>query len=436
MLLRLYVLLIAAASLGACQIAGQARPSTGDAGDALMIVRGSRIFANGDVSSPPILRLSTEPGGAPAGTITLEFDVVSNRPPNAQLLLVHCDRDWNPTRNIFVNDNIRLQTSELQVERSPINADQYDYTVSITFPSVADRLEIIHSGNYLARVVDYFDQETVLLEERFFVVESGAAVDVAVFSEFFESGQTDVVQNGLRVRVTAEPTIDLMSSQVQAIHLYESGKWYRPMPASGDIARLPAERGGVVTRFQSGFGGLAIAEFSNLPSGNEHRWLDLTDLGLFPTTGGMVSTPLSDLPRGAPAPEDNNGLLRSRFVSTLDDDYVYFEFRLDLEGRRVRQDIAVVGTFNRWTPDRTWRMHYDSASGFYVARGWIKRAFHEYEYVAGTWDVDRETMLNAEATLLEGNTNYSSRVFYAFVYYRDIRSGGYDRIIGVGGGVS
>ena len=73
-------------------------------------------------------------------------------------------------------------------------------------------------------------------------------------------------------------------------------------------------------------------------------------------------------------------------------------------------------------------------SGFYEARGWIKRAMHEYEYVSGNWDEDRGILRHADATLLEGNTTSSSQLFYAFVYYHETAGGGYDRIIGVGAG--
>jgi hypothetical protein len=124
----------------------------------------------------------------------------------------------------------------------------------------------------------------------------------------------------------------------------------------------------------------------------------------------------------------------SRFVPLRDAEYVYFEFRLELKGTEVKQDLAVVGTFNDWQPTREWRMYYDQQTGFYIARGWVKRALHEYQYVAGTWDEDAGILRDADATLLEGNSSMSTQRFLAFVYYRESTAGGYDRVIGAGSG--
>jgi hypothetical protein len=77
-------------------------------------------------------------------------------------------------------------------------------------------------------------------------------------------------------------------------------------------------------------------------------------------------------------------------------------------------------------------MTYDPVAKMYVARGLLRRARHEYEYVAGDWDADRNVLRDADASLTEGNTSQSSHPYLALVYYRDTGSGGYDRIIGAG----
>jgi hypothetical protein len=146
----------------------------------------------------------------------------------------------------------------------------------------------------------------------------------------------------------------------------------------------------------------------------------------------VLTTPLSDIPRSDFTQYDNNGIPPERFVPLSDADYVYFEFRLDLRGAIVKEDIFVVGTFNNWIPTREWQLHYDKASGFYIVRGLIRRAFHEYEYVAGYWDVDTGKLRGADPTLLEGNITNASLPYYAFIYYHDTSVGGYDRIIGAG----
>jgi hypothetical protein len=366
--------------------------------------------------------------------LTMSFDMESPTLPNVTLILVHCDRDWRPTENIFVQDIMHLRTSDFTIERAPIGVHGYDFSLSITFPRVDGVLKIEYSGNYRARVVDYYDNTKVYTEARFIAVEPKSDVDVGVYQDFYESTQTDVVQHGLRVRAEAVTPNDLFSTQIKAIQLYRSGEWLEPMTASQDNARRNFGPGQVWTDWSGYIGTRTVAEFRNLPSGNEHRLLDLTDISLFPATGGILTTPLSDLPRSGFSAYDNNGMAISRFVPLRDAEYVYFEFRLELKGTEVKQDLAVVGTFNDWKPTREWRMYYDQQTGFYIARGWVKRALHEYQYVAGTWDEDAGILRDADATLLEGNSSMSTQRFLAFVYYRESTAGGYDRVIGAGSG--
>jgi hypothetical protein len=393
---------------------------------------GARIYPAGNESAPPVLRLS-EPGKPPTSeALTLTFEMVASAMPSPTLILVHCDALWRPTESIFIQDNFKLRSSDFKIEHSPISARFYDFRLSITFPAPDLRIEILHSGNYLARVVDYYDNSKIYCETRFFVIEQKSTVDMDVYSDFYESSQTKVLNHGLKARVEAQPSGDLFAARPRGIHLYRSGEWYSPIMAGDESLMKEASPGEPRTTWNAYFGGKAIAQFSNIPAGNEHRLLDLTDILQYPPTNGPLSTPLSDLPRGGSAPPDNNGMVGSRFVSTTDDDYVVFEFRLDLAGYESKQDIFVVGTFNDWRATPEWQLHFDKASGFYVARGLIRRAFHEYQYLSGEWDDDAKVLRHADPTLLEGNSTYATSLFYSFVYYHDPTSGGYDRLIGAG----
>lgn len=393
-----------------------------------------RVHGTGDITSPPILRIAKENGQLASGIgndqLTIEFEMQTETPPDVMLQLIHCDHNWVPTQNVFIQDPIRLQTTNLFVERAPIGVTRYDYMLSVAFPSRDDRIEITASGNYRAQIVDYYNRSRVLAEGRFFVVQSEAEVDVAVYSDFYESAQTESVQHGLKVRVETEPEIDMFGSQIIGVDLYRKGAWYSPIVASDDSAFNAKVPGVPWIEWYPSFSGKTVAVYSNLPAGNEHRLLDLSDLLYYPSTGAVLSTPLSDLPRREFNAYDNNGVIAERYVPLSDADYVDFEFRLDLKGYSVKEDIFVVGTFNNWLPEPEWQMHYDEDSRFYVARGLIPRAFHEYEYVVGEWDAEAGVLRDADATLLEGNLTAATHPFYAFVYYRDITSGGYDKIIG------
>lgn len=402
-------------------------------------LRGARIYGANDRSSPPFIHVSPPGSGFSSGVgfgsaaLTVECDLIADAPPSLALILIHCDRNWKPTQSVFIQDRSRLRANDFLVERAAIGVLNYDYSARITFPSDFNLIEIKHSGNYIAQVVDYYDEKKVLAELRFFAVEATAGVRLDVISDFFESAWTSKLQEGLVARAEVTPGNSLFTTQLAAVHLYEQGKWRYPMIADDDSRRRAPERGSYRSTWSPYFGGKVVAEFANIPSGNERRILDLSDIQDYPPSDGVLTTRLSDQPRYATFSElDNDGLTVYNYVSPQDDDYVYFEFRLDLEGQEVKDDMAVVGTFNDWTPSWEWRLVFDPKSRLYVARGWIRRAVHEYEYVTGKWNVDKGILEKAEATLIEGNNVYATQTWYALAYYHDATSLSYDRIVGVG----
>lgn len=439
--LLLLSLLLGALALPGCTATHAARGGSRADGDTIAqarpMVRWLRIHGAASEASAPVLRIgSGDPGRLAVGAtaLTIELDLQSEHYPNLELRLVHCDRNWEPTENIFVQDFMRLRSHDWDIRPTIAGTRHYNYSASITFPRSDGMLRIQHSGNYIARILDVYDDEVVVAETRFFVAEARADVELQSYGDFFDSPLTDVIQKGMRIRVEARPDVELFSNQINGIHLYRWGVWSRPAVASPDRMFDDPPATGVKARWESFLGGMGVAEFFNIPSGNEHRILDLTDIAIYPSLGQVLTTPLSDLPRQGFLEFDNNGVAETRFVSSRDEDYVPFEFRLDLSGRAAKEDIFVVGTFNDWLPAPEWKMVYDEASRMYIARGLIRRARHEYQYVAGTWDAASGILYDEDASLIEGNTTQAVHPYMALVYYRDLGAGGYDRIIGAGMG--
>jgi hypothetical protein len=400
-----------------------------------VLVRGIRIYGIGETSSPPIIFFNEQPlninqdvyGNGKA--LTISCDIVAHNTPNLTLQIIHCDRNWRSTKNVFIQDPVNMRSNDFLIHRAPIGVRQYDYTAEISFPSKSSLLKIEHSGNYIAQVLDYYNSNKVLAEAKFFVVEDNAKISFIAQSGFYESAQTDVPQHGFRVTSEILPDYTIFGYNIKALVLYESGKWNFPIVAEESTNEF--KKGYIFARWFQSFSSRVNADFMNIPAGNEHRLLDLTDISSFPFIGTQsLTTPLSDLPRNGGAVADNNGVLLIPLIPSNEEDYIPFEFRLDLKGGSVLQDICVVGTFNDWTPSDKWRLFYDPKTGYYRTRGLIRRAKHEYEYLAGKWNYDLNVLTEYEPTLLEGNSKTSTKLFYGFVYYQDIALGSYDRIIG------
>ncbi|HVZ39600.1 MAG TPA: hypothetical protein VHI13_10010 [Candidatus Kapabacteria bacterium] len=398
-----------------------------------------RIHGASGVASPPILRLPVDnrPGtGIGDDALTLEFEMQCDGIPNVTLELIHCDQNWVPTENVFVQDPTVLRGNDFTVARAPVGVTHYDYMLSTTFPRPGYRPQVQYAGNYIARIVDYYNLHHVLAECRFFAVETRASMGMQIYSDFYESAQTKVLQNGWKIRVDAVPENTLFGGTILGTHLYQSGQWYAPLIADQEHQSEGEEKGAPWVTWSPTILGKTTAVFGNIAGGNEHRLLDLTDVGQYPTTGNVLTTALSDIPRMRFVEYDNNGIPPDRLVALSDADYVEFQFRLDLQGKRTSSDIFVVGTFNNWIPSPEWQLQYDRITGFYMVRGLLRRALHEYQYVAGKWDADHNVLREADATLLEGNPRDASQAYYAFLYYHDNTAGGFDKIVGVAYGLS
>lgn len=410
-----------------------------DVNDSSVSVLEMRIHGSDSKESPPFMRFLPTGGrreGAGNERLTIEFELRSQRFPNLALHLIHCDRYWRPTHNAFVQDPSRLRAFDFDIQRAPIGVRFYDYECSITFPRSGSRIQIDHSGNYLARIVDYDSPEIILGEARFYVIEGNCVTRLNIASDFYVSAQTETPQHGLRIFVETEPSVEIFGSQIEAIALVENGMWHSPLIADNDLIDDRALIGRPWLRWYPSFTGKVAAEFRNIPAGNEHRILDLTDVIGYPSIPARISTPLSDLPRRGFVQYDNNGIALSRLVPSGDEDYVNFEFKLDLLGKEVEEDIVVVGTFSNWLALPQWRMKFDSISRYYTAHGYLRRAVHEYQFVVGRWESHSGVLESKDATLLEGNVRQTSTIYHALVYYRESSAGGYDRIVGVGTSVT
>lgn len=432
-------LVLLLAGLVSCSVVGWRASTTKDDQNTVfresMSVLGMRIHGADFETDPPFMRLGVRGRnniGVATDQLTLNFELRSPSYPNLALHVIHCDRFWVPTQNVFVQDPARLTTYDFDIKRAAIGVRQYDYECSISFPRIGSRIRIEHSGNYLAQVVDYDRPSYVLGEARFFVIEANSAVVMSITSDFFESSQTTTPQHGVRVFVETQPSFEIFGSQIESIALIENGKWDSPTLASSHSAVVSGENGVPWVRWFPSFSGKIRAEFRNIPAGNEHRILDLSDVILYPPISTPVSTPLSDVPRRGFSQFDNNGIAISKILPSGSEDYVLFEFRLDILGKEVQEDIFVIGSFTDWVARKEWEMRFDTTSQLYIAYGLMRRAVQEYEYVAGHWDDSKSRLVSGDATLLEGNVKQTNTIFHALVYYRETSTGGYDRIVGLG----
>lgn len=185
--------------------------------------------------------------------------------------------------------------------------------------------------------------------------------------------------------------------------------------------------------------GTGTREFSvaNIYPGNEYRTLDLSSVTRYPN--GAVVRPVGGADQlrfyWRTGPGRRGTAILNRFTG-ITSDYLEVMFRLDIPPSDYRsltaggKDIYIVGPFNAWQPDRADQLVFDEGDRTYVSRQLVRRGIYDYQYVTGVYDASNRTVTQQDWVALEGNDWRTSVVYTAFVYYRDPRFGGFDRIVG------
>lgn len=395
------------------------------------LIRSIRAYGGNDERRPPVLILESNNNATQPSigdrSVTVEFDVQHPTIPNIFARVIHCTPDWQESPNGFLTD-ITNRTMLFDWTVAPARSRWHTYRGKISLPN--PQLQVRFSGNWLLRLVD-MDSEATLAETRFFAVQPMVTTRVNFFTEFYEP-RARVSGAGLLLEAVAQArTAALIDGFQQTTVFYRNHRWFEPFPVSSQRLTTRLDR----QISASSMGMLTAGKVSRIgpiPAENEYRILDLTNTGIFPSTGAPVRMPMSDIRRlGNFLQRADDGAMITSFVSGADDEYIPVEILLDPVPGPVDDDVFLVGSFNNWRPDRHWQMSYDEEMRLYRLRQWFRRGRHNYMYATGRLHADDGTVDDIRFEDFEGNTASAGHGFLAFVYYRVQDFGGYDGIIGV-----
>lgn len=388
------------------------------AADDHAVVRMIRAYGGTNEFRPPVVAIQA-PGSIDAPDITqqfatVEFDVSADNIPNLYARIVHCAANWEESSNGFLND-VTNRTSLFEWTLAPARATYVRYRGKLRLPN--EQLTIRFPGNWKVQIYD-LDTDSVLAETKIFVVLPLASASMNFMTDFYEpAARVSGIALTLETVVKADPR-KVLDNFVHTAVTYRNHRWSEPWPATTTLGMLA---GGKVFRIE------------RIPAENEYRVLDLSNTGMFPSTGQPVRLPMSDQRRnGWFAQRADDGAMSTLNVSSADDEYIPVEFLLDpAPGRPSDNDVFIAGSFNGWKPDRTWQMYYDEELRLYRLRQWVRRARHNYLYATGTYVVDDGTIRGMTYEEFEGNTASAGHGFVTFVYARMQEYGGYDGIVAV-----
>jgi hypothetical protein len=402
------------------------------------IMRGVEVYGREKENEFPIIvRDSVNAEGKGAGGesyITIQFDAVTSDPTGIRIRFFHCNRNWEPDNNLFVQDQFHNTSHLLNYEPSPNGVHGYTYRFVNHFPDRDDIVRFEYSGNWIFRIMDN-SGDSVFYEGRFFVVDRLVPVKIAVANDYVTANVSPMNQ-AHAVTVQVQLHDETEGLYFTTVDVYQNRRFRAPF-------RIDAMDRDSYT-FVEGIG-RGYREFSirNILPGNEYRTFDFGDANRYPNGTPVRSLEGADQVRlywrTGPDRDGTAGLNR---YTGINSDYLDVVFRLDMTETDRRnattggRGIFLVGPFNDWDPMREDLLAYDEQERSLVAKEYLRRGIYDYQYVTGIWNEDSGVVEQQDWTALEGNDWRTTNTYVAMVYYNEPRFGGFDRIVGMARGAS
>ena len=371
-----------------------------------------------DQSQLPILRLGER--------LELSFDALNGEEEDYYYSINHYNFDWTPSdlsKGEYMEgfDDVRI----LEYENS-LNTLQIFSHYRLSIPN-RDTRRITKSGNYLLSVYD--DNQEIIFSRKFMVIENvvGVTVDIkrARKLQFIESKQVVQFTVNSPTLLLINPKQNVKTLVLQNSNLKTAITHLKPQYTIGTelIYRYDQE--------SAFWGGNEFYFFDNKDvrgANNSVRRVELNEIyhNYLYTNGARKNKPYTYNP-------DINGNFVVRNIDAQNNDieaeYVRMHFNLQYFEDIGDRELHIYGNFNNWSIDGSTYMEYDSYSDTYRNSRLFKQGFYNYRYVL----VDRDGSI--DETAVGGSFWQTENEYTVLVYYRDL-GGRYDRIIGMGKGVS
>ncbi len=379
------------------------------------IVKSLNVYTTDNLTSLPVL--------AGREKLVIEFDVQGEFIPAMNIVFRFCDQGWTPTKNIFLLNSQYSTAYFLDFEELPIMVvDDARYHHKSIYPDDRDQVQFPFSGKWRFYLTDIQDSSIVYATGKFFVINEGIELNVAVKRDELEGQTLWPVELAKTINITTGFYLpdEFHPAFVDRVEIIDNQRIYYP-----DVIDRKTN---TLHRFYKWDANRSFTFTArDIPAGNEFRQVDLRDNNLFSTKD--VRAQLDGLEYSRfflnPSNKDLNG---GKIFSNYRDEFstylnVTFSIRPPEENFK---NIFLIGAFNDWKLSMDYKMK--ESSGAYSITIPLKRGIYDYQYVAA--DLENGEIVNADWLVLEGNTWLNSKEFDVFLYYNEQDKGGYERIIG------
>ncbi|HOJ05953.1 MAG: DUF5103 domain-containing protein [Ignavibacteriota bacterium] len=379
-----------------------------------VVIKSLKTFVQG---APDIIPVLSKPGDR----LVIEFDVKSDYPPNINILFKFCDRNWNPTNNIFLLNQGNNTAYTLDYFSLPTTVEDAKYHYTNLFPDKNGYVSFPFSGKWRFFIVDSQDTSIVFAEGKFYALKNQVMLQSKAIRETLDDKTYYPPQLGHTYWVTteAQPKDDFFPFFIDEVEIIVNHLLYNPIKVqrtSTDHNRVFEWDGGSKIKF--------IAK--DVRPGNEYRQLNLMDVNIYNSKNVKAQFDGMEYSRFLlQSFKDNNGSFTLKYPKDMYSTYMNVLFQIK-PPQEVYGDVYLVGAFNDWKLSDDNKMKFNG--DHYELSLELKRGIYDYQYVVVNGDYKDVT--NQDWIILEGNNWQTTDDLNIFLWYRDPEYGGYDKIIG------
>ncbi|HSP86560.1 MAG TPA: type IX secretion system plug protein domain-containing protein [Ignavibacteriaceae bacterium] len=380
-------------------------------------IKSLKAYTTGDETSLPVIYYSQEGGN----NITIEFDIESEFVPNLNIVFRYCDKNWNPTSNMFLINHGKNIAYFLDYITLPTTVADAKYRFKGNFPSDFQDLEFPFSGKWMYFITESDDTSKLYASGKFYVVHEEVVMRTSIKREQLEDKSYFPADLAKVFNLTSEINLpdELFPAFVTHIEIVENQKVSRPILVDRNFNTNQRQF------YWDGNRKLSFTARDILPV-NEYRQTDLRNINVFNSKDVKAQFDGIETSRFfIEAPKDLNGgsiltNFKDEFATYLN---VTFSIRPPDE---ISGNVFLVGAFNNWQllPD----FEMENSGGLFTKTISLKIGIYDYQYVLA--DVINGSLKNENWVVLEGNSWETSNIYHVFLYYNDQNYGGYDKVIG------
>ncbi len=365
-----------------------------------------------------------------ASPLLLSFDDMHAGVKDYVYTIVHCDRNWEPSRLAPLEYIDGFEEDDIQFfDFSFKTLENYTY-YELLLPN--NNFGWTKSGNYLLVIYEDEEEKIPVITRRFVVAERSVGIDVnlvrpAQVSKMRTHQEIDFAVDHQRLNVR-NPLQEMRATIIQ------NRRW------DNAIEDLPPK----FTR-----PGTALYDYQNrivFPAGNEFRFVDLRSLRAPQSDIDYVSivdnerieADLAPVFNRSGAPHLSFSDLNGSYVienfdqrdPALNGEYPHVLFTLKADQPFFEEHVYIFGELSEWRLQPQFQMQYNPAISAYIGRFPLKQGYYNYAFVTAPSDTEDLEQETPAFDTIEGNYADTENDYLILIYYRPFGSR-YDQVVGV-----